>query len=511
MEEVSKKKILVVDDDIDIINLIEKDLASAGYDVYACTTEGEALSVLSDIKFHCAILDIVLGANETSGPIIQFLSKQECDGINCKVPVILTSAHMSDEFGDRVRQLGVNIFDTVKKPFKKGRFSEAILNMPPRDVLILDDDFEMRALIEKQLYKEKFNFSSVGTVEEAIRLLTEKKFLCAIIDIIMSASSTSESVIQFIKSSDNVINAGIPLIVTSAHMNQEYARRIKMKSKMVSFAIPKPSEKGTYAKAVATIFGGVGRKESDYYIAGGGVPPEMKKYYVPFFEEEDHSAEKVVVKKEQTIEDKSEKRFKIENRLEEGKMQVKRIETAGLAEVKKRLLSEDMVNARDENGETALMVFSKYGELEEVKKLHEEGASILLKSKSGKTALHFCARTGNLPTLLYLLDNGANIRARDGEEIEPLGDAILGGNSDMAAELIKRGSRLTTRISGKSYLHVAEAQDDLKLFKTLIEAGCDLKVRDPQSGDTVLDICKKRGKTEYLAVIKAFKKIKPKS
>lgn len=109
------KKVLVVDDDIDIISLISLELKRKGFQIECASNIDEALSKLDNEKFFCAFVDIVLGENITSEKIVNHLNN-ETDCLNYKLPVILMSAHLSDDFEETILTKTDVIFRAIKKP-----------------------------------------------------------------------------------------------------------------------------------------------------------------------------------------------------------------------------------------------------------------------------------------------------------------------------------------------------------------------------------------------------------
>jgi DNA-binding response OmpR family regulator len=62
MQRVAKKRILVVEDNVEVGWSLFRVLEEAGYDVVAAVNGGQAVSAVRDSKFNLALIDIVLGA-----------------------------------------------------------------------------------------------------------------------------------------------------------------------------------------------------------------------------------------------------------------------------------------------------------------------------------------------------------------------------------------------------------------------------------------------------------------
>ncbi len=102
-------------------------------------------------------------------------------------------------------------------------------------------------------------------------------------------------------------------------------------------------------------------------------------------------------------------------------------------EIKDKKVLSDLVavlNQRNKNGRTPLMLASSIGDIQLIIELIETGAIASLVCPKGKTALHYAARTGQLDACRVLLGAGVNISAQDLNHAEPLYDAIMGEHPD---------------------------------------------------------------------------------
>ena len=112
MEEAKyKAKILVVDDEEDICEILQYNLEKAGYQVKCVLGAEEALSLFSSERFDLLLLDIMLP--EEDG--ISILRKLRADPATEHLPVIMLTAK-STEY-DHVEGLDAGADDYVAKPF----------------------------------------------------------------------------------------------------------------------------------------------------------------------------------------------------------------------------------------------------------------------------------------------------------------------------------------------------------------------------------------------------------
>ena len=93
------KRILVVDDEIHVVRLLQKYLASKEYEVYTATSGLDAIQKAKDMMPHIVLLDIIMpgmGGIDTL---------KEIKKINPKIAVIMVTAVIDEELAKRALQL----------------------------------------------------------------------------------------------------------------------------------------------------------------------------------------------------------------------------------------------------------------------------------------------------------------------------------------------------------------------------------------------------------------------
>lgn len=101
-------RILVVDDEPEVCNMLKKFLTKKGHEVYTALNGEDALSVVKEERPHVVLLDIIM---------------PKMDGIEClkqireldkEVGVIMITAVKQEEVGKQALKLGA--FDYITKP-----------------------------------------------------------------------------------------------------------------------------------------------------------------------------------------------------------------------------------------------------------------------------------------------------------------------------------------------------------------------------------------------------------
>lgn len=102
------QKILVVEDDFDIQELLQNFLQEAGYEVTTAKDGIDAIAVFSDKEFDLILLDIML-------PKIDGFSVCELIRKQSQVPIIMLTALNGEE--EQIRGLDLQVDDYITKPF----------------------------------------------------------------------------------------------------------------------------------------------------------------------------------------------------------------------------------------------------------------------------------------------------------------------------------------------------------------------------------------------------------
>jgi DNA-binding response OmpR family regulator len=102
-------RMLVVDDDAAIVDLLQQYFASAGYRVESALHGGDALTLIQHDPPDIVLLDIEMPGMDG----VQVL--QRIVALHAAPPVIIVTAHADGAIDQRTRAMGA--FDCVTKPF----------------------------------------------------------------------------------------------------------------------------------------------------------------------------------------------------------------------------------------------------------------------------------------------------------------------------------------------------------------------------------------------------------
>lgn len=103
------------------------------------------------------------------------------------------------------------------------------------------------------------------------------------------------------------------------------------------------------------------------------------------------------------------------------------------------------VNAKDNDGHTALMRASAYDNFEMVKLLIEKGADVNAGDNDGYTVLMLATSKKDLELVKFLIKKGANVNASNNAGETPLMLASLSSDFEMAQLLIQKGADVNAK------------------------------------------------------------------
>jgi len=111
-------KILVVDDEPDVVRLIEFRLQKEGFEVLSCGDGRIALQMIEDEKPDLVILDIMMPLMDGMEVLRQIRSRRATS----RIPVVMLTAKTASVTVDEARQLWVS--DYIMKPFDPDKLVE---------------------------------------------------------------------------------------------------------------------------------------------------------------------------------------------------------------------------------------------------------------------------------------------------------------------------------------------------------------------------------------------------
>lgn len=157
------KRILIVEDDSDIQNLLRNFLREAGYETVIAGDGMEAVSLFSSAHFDLILLDIML-------PKIDGFTVCELIRKRSQVPIIMLTALGGEE--EQIRGLDLQVDDYITKPFSMPVLVRKIAAVLRRSTMVPDQEHQTISYQNLILDLDSYSASVNGESHE----LTQREF-----------------------------------------------------------------------------------------------------------------------------------------------------------------------------------------------------------------------------------------------------------------------------------------------------------------------------------------------
>ncbi len=157
------QKILVVEDDFDIGELLQNFLQEAGYEVAVAKDGVEAIDIFSNGQFGLILLDIML-------PKIDGFTVCELIRRQSQIPIIMLTALNGEE--EQIRGLDLQIDDYITKPFSMPILVRKIAAVLRRSYQGRNDEHQTISYQNLILDLDSYTATAAGNVYE----LTQREF-----------------------------------------------------------------------------------------------------------------------------------------------------------------------------------------------------------------------------------------------------------------------------------------------------------------------------------------------
>jgi len=117
------KKLLIVDDEPDVAEVLKSHFKRKGLEVFACASGEEAVKLIAEIPLDIIILDYKLSNSMTGLDVVKYLSKS-----NFNPKVIFLTGALEDNVKEEAESLKVETFLT--KPVSFSQLDELVLQDP---------------------------------------------------------------------------------------------------------------------------------------------------------------------------------------------------------------------------------------------------------------------------------------------------------------------------------------------------------------------------------------------
>lgn len=507
-----KKKILIVEENQEFIEKLGEVTDIFGYPLQIEKSFESGLSYLKENSCAAVVQEIVI-ANKINMELIKVV-KMEQPGQNFEIPVAVMNDSMSQDYAQNMKK---KLSEVIHKPFEVSTFVQVVK-------LIIAIDF-LRKLIARlkslEEYEEVIKISGVtDAIKEAVQMI--KDFLEE--DKEFATVACGESIEEVL-----TMVLGEPLPPEAAQvvkaLEAESTETFQVLGEKNLEPISKQTVPGVLDLDETKINVGNGLlKEGESKTVVGGSQAEDKSQNTVSGsgdDQDDHSqsisgATDHISEGTSTIKGSGEGNISEETILVKGENQQKaeeimeeeqniRGEEKWVYEMRSEIekLKADILDRQNRDGQTYCMLVAGEGDIEEVKRIVEEGADITLRSKDGRNMLHWSARGGNLELVEFFIEKGVDHKFKDNKGNLPVVHAIRCNHTEIAKLLLdKMKNYRWTNANGQSLVMEAAFAGNDEILKVLLDKGAPINLKDNKHRSAFWYAKKKKHKSTMALLIK---------
>ncbi len=201
-------KVLVVDDDREVLDLMDRCLSRDGFQVTRCSVGGDALKLARELRPGAITLDVFMSDKDGW----QVLSELKADPLTSEIPVIMLTIS-----NDKTRAVSLGAADFLTKPVKPEQIAALLarfrLKAGNGNILVVDDEESNRVLLRRLLEKFGWTVTEACNGKEALLSLERDIPALIMLDLMMPEMNGFE-VVQRLRASEKWRQ--IPIIVLTA-------------------------------------------------------------------------------------------------------------------------------------------------------------------------------------------------------------------------------------------------------------------------------------------------------
>jgi PAS domain S-box-containing protein len=242
-------KVLVIEDDLDVANLIQLHLTGDGREVLIAQRGGEALELAQRERPDLITLDLLLP--DTDG--FALLEELKSNPVTRGIPVIVVSV-----LPDREAGLQLGAVDYVTKPIDEQRLLRAVRQVLSRrgTVLVADDDKDSLSLMRSVLRAHSFGVRTTSRGARVLRVARDVQPALILLDLGLPDLDGC-AVLERLKG--NPATQNIPVIVMTGSTTIDDAERQKVIALGAAGLMSKPFSVEELIEEIETVVWGNGR------------------------------------------------------------------------------------------------------------------------------------------------------------------------------------------------------------------------------------------------------------
>jgi len=175
----NRGRILVIDDDPEMVLLLERTLQGSDYTVFGALSADEGVRKAHELEPDAILLDVMMP--ETDG--WRALHRLKRDPRIAHIPVVMHTI-----VADQALGFSLGATDYLVKPVEREQLLSALDRLKPvaaGPVLVVDDDKNIRALLANILIEEHIPVTLAASGDEALRLVVQQLPRLILLDLMM--------------------------------------------------------------------------------------------------------------------------------------------------------------------------------------------------------------------------------------------------------------------------------------------------------------------------------------
>ena len=204
---VARGKVLVIDDDATVRELLARDLTRDGYEVLLAENGAQGLELARSEHPAAITLDVMMPGMD-GWSVLRALKADEA---TAAIPVIMITI-----VDDKSLGYTLGAAEYLSKPVDRKRLREAMSRLQTSvdgDVLVVDDEPDVRELTRRTLEAEGLGVREAGNGKEALEEVARKRPGLIILDLMMPVMDGFEFVLRLRQNPDT---ADLPVVVVTA-------------------------------------------------------------------------------------------------------------------------------------------------------------------------------------------------------------------------------------------------------------------------------------------------------
>lgn len=220
-------KILIVDDEVRIRELLRKVLTREGYEVVSVPTAEQSLELIFREPFDLLLLDVRLSSGESGLSILKKVRQQQKN-----IPIVIYSGVLTPEIEKEAREAGANevlskdvdvlqLVAQIGKIVKaKDRIFQGPIQRAEKPLLIVDDEEGIRRVLREFFVHKGYKVFEAENGEKALYLARSKKISAVLLDIKMPGMDGIETLKRLLE-----INPKVGVVMLTAVEEEDKVKK----------------------------------------------------------------------------------------------------------------------------------------------------------------------------------------------------------------------------------------------------------------------------------------------